>query len=901
MAYVLTKSPPPSAAINEKLSSMLERANVFCYGYDDALNYTLTNANIFLQDGTTAKFISNGGGLTYQQGDWESVTIENDVLLELSFNNRIYTGEIPLYEELANEYPNGLDPNKPDPFKNNSTTNRLLVILEEDNVDFSVTIDTGTGSYLVRTLHGMDGGKVITILKQQATGVVDLENGDLDEIRRTYSLGTYLMVPTGTTVYPDETGSAYEYVKTGNNRYELYPIGYPYLKGKVLYETVRWNENGTFDYLTDENDYMVGPNYNSYDITGYIDVGSNEDELTWSMTVNDFNMERRYTMESKTLLTSRDNGNTWNVATQQSSYDEFGSNYDPYVTTYFPRNKTRDVYLTLFNKEEGMAVNPGDYSFSNIEVVDLTTFGSLKTKIEDKNILYIGGTPVEFSLSSVAKENLFYFSNDGKAYTYDTATDDLKYEGLWVGESIVPGPGNPIEANYGVSYRQFNKIKLLDEDSAVRVSYQALSGSGYVDPMSSTDAEFNSTTDYIHYVFERIDPNFPHSYVRNMWVNGASVSMKWVVFVKQPNGNDYKSIYLGTDGNAYEITGIEQNGTAYTDPDVYNGLYLPGDVILGKKLTTYTFTDKDVNDVELPFSHNGKGEQRRVKFGTLNAGDFESLEAITALGNAIGWPGEYTTIASDTPEEPVDPNPNPDPVDPDPVDPDPEEPIEEKLVEFTEIKTNLLNTEFKRVTAIVNKERVVDNTDVEGQLETLTGVNLVALKCRKLPTGDFNKFDWTKETSVAFDEFITKEVFLYTYLLEIVIVNSGRGIAKRLIVESSLKPEDFKAAITNEKDCVTKYMYLEEYLAGENIAKIIKPKLTFRVNSSSVTLQENVKTIELNPKVKGKIVPKDAEEVLTQLQEVLTNTATDVAMIKRSDFVQFADVIDEDLNRIRIS
>ena len=896
MAYVLTKDPPSAARINEKLNSMLERANPFCYGYNDTLNYTLTNANIFLRDGTTAKFISNGGGITYQQGDWEPIKIENDVLLELSFNNRTYTGEISLYEELTNEYPNGLDPNKPDPFKNNSATNRLLVILEEDNVDFSVAIDTGVGSYIVRALHGMDGGKVITILKQQATGVVDLENGDLDEIRRNYSLGTYLMVPTGTTVYPDEVGSKYEYVKTGNNRYELYPIGYPYLKGKVIYETVRWNENSTFDYVTDENDYMVGPNYNSYDLAGYIDAGSNEDELTWSMTVNDFNMERRYTMDAKTLLTSRDNGNTWNVTTQQSSYEEFGNDYDPYVTTYFPRNKTRDVYLTLFNKEANMPVNHGDYKFSNIEVVDLTAFGGLKTKIEDKKIIYVGGTPVDFSLSSVAKENLVYFSNDGKVYTYDSSTDGLKYEGLWVGETIVPGPGNPIEANYGISDRRLSKIKILQEDSTVKANYQALSDTGYVDPMASTDTEFTSTDDYIHYVHERIDPNFPSGYVREMKVNGVTVSMKWVVFVKQPDGNSYKSIYLGSDGNVYEVTGIEQDGTAYTDPSVYNGLYLPGDVILGKKLTTYTFTDKDVNDVELPFSHNGKGEQRRVKFGTLNAGDFDSFEEITALDNAIGWPGEYTTITSDTPEEPVDPNP-----DPDPVDPDPEEPIEEKPVEFTELKTNLLNTEFKRVTAIVNKERVVDNTDIEGQLETLTGVNLVALKCRKLPTGDFNKFDWTKETSVAFEEFIAKEVFLYTYLLELVVVNSGRGIAKRLIVESSLKPEDFKAAITNEKDCVTKYMYLEEYLAGENIAKIIKPKLTFRANSSSVTLQENVKTIELNPKVKGKIVPNDAEEVVTQLQEVLTSTATDVAMIKRSDFVQFADVIDEDLNRIRIS
>lgn len=891
MAYVLTKSPPLAAVSIEKLMAMLERYDPFCYGYNDALNYTLTNANIFLKDGTTAKFNSNGSGLTFQQGDWEPIKIENDVLLELSFSNRTYTGEIPLYEELTNEYPNGLDPNKPDPFKNNSTTNRLLVILEEDNVDFSVAIDTGTGSYLVQTLHGMDGGKVITILKQQATGVVDLENGDLDEIRRTYSLGTYLMVPTGTTVYPDAVGSTYEYVKTDNNRYELYPIGYPYLKGKVLYKNVRWNENGTFDYVTDENDYMVGPNYNSYDLAGYIDVGSNDDELTWSMTVDDFNMERRYTMELKTLLTSKDNGNTWNVTTQQSSYDEFGSNYDPYVTTYFPKNKTRDVYLTLFNKEADMPVNPGDYSFSNIEVVDLTTFGGLKTKIEDKKILYVGGTPVDFSLSSVAKENLVYFSNDGKAYSYDSSTDDLKYEGLWVGESIVPGPGNPIEANYGISDRRFNKLKLLQDVSTVKANYQALSGSGYVDPIASTDAEINSTIDYIHYVHERIDPNFPSGYVREMKVNSVTVPMKWVVFVKQPDGNNYKSIYLGSDGNAYEITGIEQDGTAYTDPGVYIGLYLPGDVILGKKLTTYTFTDKDANDVELPFSHNGKGEQRRVKFGTLNAGDFDSFEAITALDNAIGWPGEYTTITSDTPEEPVDPNP----------DPDPEEPVEEKPVEFTEIKTNLLNTEFKRVTAIVNKERVVDNTDIEGQLETLTGINLVALKCRKLPTGDFNKFDWTKETSVAFEEFIAKEVFLYTYLLVLVVVNSGRGTAKRLIVESSLKPEDFKAAITNEKDCVTKYMYLEEYLTGENIAKIIKPKLTFRANPSSVTFQENVKTIELNPKVRGKIVPNDAEEVVAQLQEALTNTASDVAMIKRSDFVQFADVIDEDLNRIRIS
>ena len=360
-----------------------------------------------------------------------------------------------------------------------------------------------------------------------------------------------------------------------------------------------------------------------------------------------------------------------------------------------------------------------------------------------------------------------------------------------------------------------------------------------------------------------------------------------------------QDFYLSEDGNAYIVDrhGKIMAGGIINDEitDTYNE---NEHVFVGNHVGTYEIFTTDLFGNQLPYAADG---QRRIKITpnpdytgyTMNESGLNEIIGFIHLENQQGEEGG----TGGNTDDPVDPNP----ADPDPVNPNPDEPIEEKPVEFTELKINLLNTEFKRVTAIVNKERVVDNTDVEGQLETLTGVNLVALKCRKLPTGDFNKFDWTKEISVAFEEFIAKEVFLYTYLLELVVVNSGKGTAKRLIVESSFKPEDFKTAITNERDCVTKYMYLEEYLAGENIAKIIKPKLTFRANPSSLTFQENVKTIELNPKVRGKIVPNDAEEVVAQLQEALTNTVSDVAMIKRSDFIRFADVIDEDLNRIRIS
>ena len=117
------------------------------------------------------------------------------------------------------------------PFEGNSPENRLLYILEKDNVDFSKISREKDGRYSLFSERGMGGGKIITILRQQAADEVDIATADLDSIRSEYSIGTYLMVPPldyRAEMHEDLGFDEHVWYRVDGNRWTMYPIGYPW-------------------------------------------------------------------------------------------------------------------------------------------------------------------------------------------------------------------------------------------------------------------------------------------------------------------------------------------------------------------------------------------------------------------------------------------------------------------------------------------------------------------------------------------------------------------------------------------------------------------------------------------------------------------------------------------------
>lgn len=247
------------------------------------------------------------------------------------------------------------------PFEGNSSENRLLYILEKDNVNFSRIMNEGPNEYTLVAERGMSGGKIITILRQQAADEVDIATADLDFIRSEYSIGTYLMVPPLASRV-EMQGSFEEEVwyRTDGNRWTIYPIDYPWVEIRT---PLRCFTMGQSYYYDGRNGYMVGPTYDEYGCKSFL-VEEEDGKLTWStndveyaeaMGDSEYIRDREYYITERSFTNVNEDGSTTIV-------EQAGVNKDLFAISSYPENKTKDVYLALGRIAPGVETpnNQGD-------------------------------------------------------------------------------------------------------------------------------------------------------------------------------------------------------------------------------------------------------------------------------------------------------------------------------------------------------------------------------------------------------------------------------------------------------------------------------------------------------------------------------------------------------------